>query len=608
MDNNPGLTIANDALAGTFGGALVELQVSGCGLTKIPDFTTNNVRRIYAQNNMITSLTGYKGLVQPEFVGLRVDNNMITDVDASFFKGMAVLNDVIMNGNQLTSLPANLFKDSPKLATLQFNANMLSNVDDKFCTGNTNLNYVSFIENQLPKVPLCLYNQNLPNLQYLRFDDNQIKSIDASVSSGNLTGLLYAYFDLNPTLTTIADNSWLKTSAVTSLHFSGCGLTKLPDFICQMVGIFMSKNKLTNADFSSCTGPNKLRILDLSNNQLPTIVFGPSFSNEASVLTRLYIDGNQITSLTEADWTGIIASKFMSELHAENNMFTTATPAMVPVTPVMYQELPFPQVWLNPNPFNCDCGMNAYRKQYLSDNVQNGYGLNPIEVVQSNLTGTLVTRSTGAAICNFADGTQERITVSTAVSLNCQPDLSFCTSNGGSPPLGVVECQSTRVVMNNLFSGDLSKINFPYTIQYLEAGGANVSWSDGNAFQNYTDLIDIHIQQSVVLTDIPAGSFDNLYFLTEGFMSLENDKIMKKLNMNVFSRPIHYNSHRFQFVNPLHVLGPRPKRYYQSPGQHDLQPKTTRPILSYVQPNFVDFRRYLCHEVPKFIDPESLAQ
>ena len=165
MDNNPGLTIANDALAGTFGGALVELQVSGCGLTKIPDFTTNNVRRIYAQNNMITSLTGYKGLVQPEFVGLRVDNNMITDVDASFFKGMAVLNDVIMNGNQLTSLPANLFKDSPKLATLQFNANMLSNVDDKFCTGNTNLNYVSFIENQLPKVPLCLYNQNLPNLQ-----------------------------------------------------------------------------------------------------------------------------------------------------------------------------------------------------------------------------------------------------------------------------------------------------------------------------------------------------------------------------------------------------------------------------------------------------------
>jgi Leucine-rich repeat (LRR) protein len=526
MDNNQGssgngLTIANDALAGTYGGALVELQVSNCGLTKIPDFSTNNVRRIYAQGNQITSLSNYKGQVQPNFVGLRVDHNMIKDIDASFFKGMSVLNDVILNDNQLSSLPANLFKDSPKLATLQFNKNNLASVNDNFCTGNTNLNYVSFIENSLPSVPKCLYNQNMQNLQYLRFDDNKITSIDASVSTGNLTSLLYAYFDLNPGLSTIKQNSWLSTSSVTSLHFSGCALTTLPDFICQLSGIFLSKNSLTNADFSACPAPNKLRVLDLSNNQLPTVTFGASFQSEASVLTKLYIDGNKITSLTDADWTGIIASKFMSELHAENNAFTTATPAMIPVQPVMYQELPFPQVWLNPNPFICDCGMNDYRKQYLSDAVQSGYGLNPIEIVANNNTG--VVRSTGAAICTNSDGSQARVSEIIALNLGCQPDLSICTSNNGQPPLGVVVCQSDRIVLNDLYSGDLSKVNFPYTITYFETSGANISWSDNTAFQTYTDLSDIHIQGSAGLKTVPAGSFDNLPFLT--FLVLDQNQI-----------------------------------------------------------------------------------
>ena len=99
--------------------------------------------------------------------------------------------------------------------------------------------------------------------------------------------------------------------------------------------------------------------------------------------------------------------------------------------------------------------MNAYRKQYLQDSVQNGFARNP--VVEEIVNGT-ITRSTGPPICTNADGSQQRLNTYTALTLGCNADLSFCNN----PPPGVISCDGVTVAANNLFSGDLSQINFPY--------------------------------------------------------------------------------------------------------------------------------------------------
>lgn len=368
---------------------------------KYLNFSYNNINRISndsflnlrelenldLSHNNISELPQFKNLINLKVLNL--SHNIIYTVKSSTFTNLKNLSILDLSENNLMEIPEDLFYNNHRLNSLSLSRNNIFNLPDDIFHNLSYLENLDLSHNNLKILPQWI--QPLRNLRSLSVAHNKLTTIKNtfdcnSLVSLNLTGnpwicdeniyWLYLCLEKNKDkFSTLSSGicekpKYAKNKPLTDgleivhlnkkineseiCNFCNCTVLIIKKFI-SVTCINMNLTALPNSF------PNKTRQIDLSNNQITSLILKEEYISQWAGVRYLRLSNNSISSLHTLE--GSIFLKSLIELNISNNKLKD-----IPIH--LLDQLTRFEIYLGGNPWKCDC--NTVRFQtWLLDHYQN---------------------------------------------------------------------------------------------------------------------------------------------------------------------------------------------------------------------------------------------
>ncbi|XP_078656648.1 uncharacterized protein LOC144902884 [Branchiostoma floridae x Branchiostoma belcheri] len=279
--------------------------------------------------NHLTNLTAGMFVGLANLQTLRLDNNQLTSLPAGIFVRLSNLQTLYLYSNQLTSLSADIFEGLGNLQTLFLSNNNLTSLSADLFVGLGNLQTLYLNRNRLTSLPAGIF-VGLGNLQNLSLSRNELSSLSADIfmGLGNQQRL------------------WLYSNQLTSLPvdiFVGLG---------NLEELYFYSNNIHSIEAGTFNDTTKLRILELQHNNISTIT-ADTFGNLLQLQT-LKLSHNNISTFPVEALSNLNASA-LSELTLDNNQLETL--------PVINMLASISTVNISNNPWQCNCRMAPFKQR-----------------------------------------------------------------------------------------------------------------------------------------------------------------------------------------------------------------------------------------------------
>uniref|UniRef100_A0AAY4EIH8 Ig-like domain-containing protein n=1 Tax=Denticeps clupeoides TaxID=299321 RepID=A0AAY4EIH8_9TELE len=322
-------------------------------LRKLPDDLPSWTQQLKLNNNELEAIPEF-GPHAANVTGLFLSNNKITSVASEQLKHFTSLETLDIGNNNIAELKAGSFPPLP-LKNLFLNNNRISRLElGCFDSLSSSLHVLKLSRNRLSNIPAKIF--QLPNLQHLELSRNRVRRIEGLTFQGlhalrslkmqrngmsrlmdgafwglsNLEELQLEYNNL-----TEVNKGWLYgLLTLQQLHLGHNAISRIqPDAweCCQKLNeLDLSSNHLARLEESSFMGLSLLDQLNIGNNRVSFIADGAFRglarlqaldlkNNEISwtiedmngpfsaldKLKKLFLQGNQIRSVTKKSFTGL---------------------------------------------------------------------------------------------------------------------------------------------------------------------------------------------------------------------------------------------------------------------------------------------------------------
>ena len=283
---------------------LVRLDLHENSISKIGSSLLNlfpKMQDLDLSFNSIETVSQEYTVQEPEcsLIALDLSENFIVSMPATFFRECATLTSLKLTNNSLSEVHQFLLKGLSSLETLELSGNQLKTFSGRLTRDLTALKHLSLNRNLLRKLEGSeVFAPMSETLESLNLSDNQIDTIADNVF-GTLVNL--KQLDLtNNNIDVVTKNTFsglrgashllLGNNRLQSVHSES--LNHLSD---TLLVLDLSANSLAESP-SALSSLRKLQTLDLSNNQISSIV-DASFLKMNS-LWRLQLNGNALKNVT----------------------------------------------------------------------------------------------------------------------------------------------------------------------------------------------------------------------------------------------------------------------------------------------------------------------
>ena len=248
------------------------LDLSLNDLTEVTADSLGGLRRLKSldlSSNRITSLMSSTFEESRELLQLNLSHNLLSEVQAGSLKRQHQLQVLDLSHNQLTNLPETLLeKTRVEIFKVAFNA--LQEIPVKTLNPvQSSLRHLDLSHNNISLISDSLLNQ-IQQLVTLDLAHNNIYQIDDRAFSSS-PSLLHLSLAHNPVKVVSPSLFAGLEQQLETLDMANTSLTILPQFhLPALTSLNMSCNKLTFVPASALSNMTGLRMLDLSNNYLPS--------------------------------------------------------------------------------------------------------------------------------------------------------------------------------------------------------------------------------------------------------------------------------------------------------------------------------------------------
>nr|XP_055046623.1 leucine-rich repeats and immunoglobulin-like domains protein 3 [Misgurnus anguillicaudatus] len=357
---------------------LSEIKLNNNEFESIPDLGSNagNLSSLILANNKISRISSEQLSSLTALETLDLNNNNIIEVRPGSFPPLPLKN-LFLNSNRISVLEHGCFSNlSTTLLVLQLNKNRLNSIPAKIFQ-LPHLQHLELSRNRVRRVEGLTF-QGLHNLSSLKIQKNGITRLMDGAFWG-LSNMTVLHLEFN-NLTEV-NKRWLYgLLALQQLHLSHNTISRIkPDSweSCQKLAqLDLSWNELSRLDEGSFMGLSVLEQLSAGNNHISFIADGAFRgltslqtldlkSNEISwtiedmngpfsaldKLRKLFLQGNQIRSVTRKSFTGL---NLLELLDLSNN------PIMSLQANAFSQMSRLSELHLNTSSLLCDCQLKWF--------------------------------------------------------------------------------------------------------------------------------------------------------------------------------------------------------------------------------------------------------
>jgi len=270
------------------------IDCSNNKLTSLPPTLAElqSLTELDANENQLTTLP--KELVNcAALEKLLVYKSKIKDLPEAFPPALKELN---LFNNQLRKLPPSIGQLA-HLEEVNFGGNKLMMTKDEMFISWANVRVLNMFENNLVRMGSLA---PLVALEELRLNGNNLEEMPALAASHPSLSIIE--FHKNR-VTTIPDNYFESTPALTRLQLWGNQLTGLPSSICkcvELLGIQVQTNKIPSLPDGAW--PEKLETLFLHDNPITSL---PSGLSACKAMRRCNVEGLQLDAASDAVSTSL---------------------------------------------------------------------------------------------------------------------------------------------------------------------------------------------------------------------------------------------------------------------------------------------------------------
>uniref|UniRef100_A0A3B5AC49 Leucine rich repeats and immunoglobulin like domains 3 n=1 Tax=Stegastes partitus TaxID=144197 RepID=A0A3B5AC49_9TELE len=352
---------------------LSEIKLNHNELEAIPDLGpyASNITTLILANNRITRISEEQLRPFLALETLDLSNNNIVEVKANSFPALPLKN-MFLNNNRISSLETGCFTNlSNTLQVLRLNRNRLSSIPAKIFQ-LPNLQHLELSRNRVRRVEGLTFHGlhalrslkmqrnglsrlmdgafwGLSNMEVLQLDYNNL----TEVSKGWLYGLLtlqQLHLGHNA-ISRIRPDAWEFCQKLSELNLSSNHLARLEE--SSFVGLSLldelhiGNNRVSFIADGAFRGLSNLEMLDLQNNEISWTIEdmnGPFSALDK--LKRLFLQGNQIRSVTKKSFSGLDA---LQHLDLSNN-------AIMSIQANAFSQMKsLQELRLNTSSLLCDC-------------------------------------------------------------------------------------------------------------------------------------------------------------------------------------------------------------------------------------------------------------
>lgn len=271
-------------------------------LTSLPKraFYNNKILGVLdISHNNLTELTKDMFLLSPftllklKTANLFFHNNGISEIGNETFTNFPFLWYLQLSNNQIASITAGMLKGAPSIGRLHLEHNLISNIEQEAFRQQKWIRNLYLNHNKLESIEQGMF-AGLRDLMFLQLDHNQLSTVHES----ELRRLAKMFF------VKLNDN---KLTTLPSLLFESS------DRVIE--GLWLQNNQLVDSSWEAIMRIQRIRELDLSNNNykmIPTEAF-----RGTEVLNLIFLNENSISNIGEK------AFRNHNKIDLKNNNLTT---------------------------------------------------------------------------------------------------------------------------------------------------------------------------------------------------------------------------------------------------------------------------------------------
>ncbi|EGD83673.1 TKL protein kinase [Salpingoeca rosetta] len=277
---------------------LVHMDLHNNSLTSVPDVSgMTSLSTLSLHNNRIRGIAkdDFKGL--PVLQQLLLGENLISEIESRAFDDLTQLQVLTLFANEISTIHFDLFHRLMSLTKLQLHQNPITELDAHVFAGLPKLDHLSLEDMLLTSLPATLFRKNT-RLTVLNLAGNFITSLPKTIFSG--LSYLQGLQIFNNRLSSLPPGVLEDLAALKVLDLSRNELTSMPDDLLQfnrfLDEFFCANSHLTQLPPNLFANTPDLRLVSFANNDLHSIdnvLAGASLPS----LVALNLNNNHLTEL-----------------------------------------------------------------------------------------------------------------------------------------------------------------------------------------------------------------------------------------------------------------------------------------------------------------------
>ncbi|XP_041833581.1 leucine-rich repeats and immunoglobulin-like domains protein 3 [Melanotaenia boesemani] len=352
---------------------LREIKLNHNELEEIPDIgpCSSNITTLILANNKITRISEEQLRPFPTLETLDLSNNNIVEIKANSIPTLPLKN-LFLNNNRISLLETGCFTNlSNTLQVLRLTRNRISTIPSKIFQ-LPNLQHLELSRNRVRRVEGLTFHGlhalrslkmqrnglsrlmdgafwGLSNMEVLQLDYNNLTEVSKSWLYGLLT-LQQLHLGHNA-ISRIEPDAWEFCQKLSELNLSSNHLSRLEESsfagLSLLDELHIGNNRVSFIADGAFRGLSSLQMLDLQNNEISWTIEdmnGPFSALDK--LKKLFLQGNQIRSMTKKSFSGLDA---LQHLDLSNN-------AIMSIQANAFSQMKnLQELHLNTSSLLCDC-------------------------------------------------------------------------------------------------------------------------------------------------------------------------------------------------------------------------------------------------------------
>ncbi|XP_041467726.1 phospholipase A2 inhibitor-like [Lytechinus variegatus] len=396
--------------------------------SRMNDDHPHSLRFLYLDRNSIGDVTFLRKL--PRLERLSLSHNKVQTVDWGHsdqhnrlqyislsrnqlqilenFTQLDVLSHINVSYNQIRMVKKYAFQGSTNLTHLDIRGNYLMMIPD--LSSFPRLFYLDLSGNLLERNPIHqLPSEYFTNLAYLHLSHSNPMTLSYSLTVKS-TSLLVLSMTNIPMFHKFSENITFDLPTLDILFLSDNGIINLPKITApDLDSLVLSNNEIKFLIQEVFQGIPRIRYIDLSSNHIRSIP--PDTFASSIYIGELNLENNQIHHISES---AFINQRGGFILRLGNNHLVSILPSSLPVLSRT--------VYLDPNPWNCDCESTSIKRWLLLSGVNLYQCMNPLYLRNMSLVSLNETD-----LCHDEYGDFKSTVTQTSLSMSSGVNRILCS-------------------------------------------------------------------------------------------------------------------------------------------------------------------------------------